>query len=160
MSSGTSPTRFTTAASALALVGCCCIVVAPLVLGATPAFRGNAVGSGVVGAVFAGYNRYMMRASGQPRLAAGLMTGSFGGWFIAAPLVYPVGSDSPTRGPLANTSSGRGSTATPSSTASSPTSGRGASQSSTSTRRTGRHSHTTLADARRSSLSLAGDVLA
>ena len=91
MSSGTSPTRFTTAASALALVGCCCIVVAPLVLGATPAFRGNAVGSGVVGAVFAGYNLYTMRASGHPCLAASLMTGSFGGWFIAAPLVYPVG---------------------------------------------------------------------
>ena len=91
MSSGTSPTRFTTAARALALVGCCCIVVAPLVLGATPAFRGNAVGSGVVGAVFAGYNLYTMRASGHPCLAAGLMTGSFGGWFIAAPLVYPVG---------------------------------------------------------------------
>lgn len=91
MSSGTSPTRFTTVASALALVGCCCIVVAPLVLGATPAFRGNAVGSGVVGAVFAGYNLYMMRASGQPRLAAGLMTATFGGWFIASPLVYPVG---------------------------------------------------------------------
>ena len=95
MSSGTSPTRFTTAASALALVGCCCIVVAPLVLGATPAFRGNAVGSGVVGAVFAGYNLYTVRASGQPRLAAGLMTAIFGGWFIASPLVYSLETFSP-----------------------------------------------------------------
>jgi len=149
-----------TAASALALVGCCCVVVAPLVLAATPAFRGNAVDSGVVGAVFAGYNRYTVRASGHPCLAAGLMTGIFGGWFIAAPLVSPVGPDSSTRGPPANTPSGRASTATPSSTASSPTSGRGASRSSTSTRRTDQHSHTTLADARRSSLSLADDVLA
>ena len=63
-------------------------------LAATSAFRGNAVGSGVVGAVFAGDNRYTVRASGHPCLAAGLTTGSFGGWFIAAPLVYPVGSDS------------------------------------------------------------------
>ena len=153
------PARFTTAASALALVGCCCIV-APLVLAATPAFRGNPVDSGVVGAVFAGYNRCTVRASVHPCLAAGLTTGSSGGWLIAAPLVYPIGSDSPTRGPPANTPSGRASTATPSSTASSPTSGRGASRFSTSTRRTGRHSYTTLADARRSSLSLADDVLA
>ena len=95
MSSGTSPTRFTTAASALALVGCCCIAVASLVLGATPAFRGNAVGSGVVGAVFAGYNLYTVRASGQPRLATGLMTAIFGGWFIASPLVYSLETFSP-----------------------------------------------------------------
>jgi hypothetical protein len=95
MSSGPSPTRFTTAVTALALVGCLCVIVAPVVFNTTAAFRGSVVGSAVVGAVFAGYNLYTVRAYGQPRLAAGLMTAVFGGWFIAAPLVYPVG-DVPT----------------------------------------------------------------
>ena len=41
--------------------------------------------------MFAGYNVYSVRAYGQPRLAAGVMTAIFGGWFVAAPLVYTVG---------------------------------------------------------------------
>lgn len=91
MDSHTSPARFTTAVTALALVGCLCVVIAPVVFGAPPAFRGSTVGSGVVGAVFAGYNLYTVRSYGQPRLAAGFLTTVFGCWFIAAPLVYPVG---------------------------------------------------------------------
>jgi uncharacterized membrane protein len=86
------PSRFTTGVCVIAIVGCLLVASAPLVLGAPAAFRGSVVASGLLGVVFAGYNAYSVRAYGQPRLAAGVMTAIFGGWFVAAPLVYTVGS--------------------------------------------------------------------
>jgi len=84
--------RFTTGVCVVAVLGCLLVASAPLVLGASAAFRGSVVASGLLGVVFAGYNAYSVRAYGQPRLAAGVMTAIFGGWFVAAPLVYTVGS--------------------------------------------------------------------
>jgi hypothetical protein len=91
MNRGPSPSRFSTAAAALALVGCLVAAVGPLVFDATVALRGSVVGSAVVGGIFAGYNLYAVRASGQPRLAAGVLTTLLGLWLIAAPLVYVAG---------------------------------------------------------------------
>jgi hypothetical protein len=85
------PSRFTTGVCVVAIVGCLLVASAPLVLGAPAAFRGSVVASGLLGVVFAGYNAYSVRAYGQPRLAADVMTAIFGGWFVAAPLVYTVG---------------------------------------------------------------------
>lgn len=89
---GVSPSRFTTGVCVVAVLGCLLVAGAPLVLGAPAAFRGSVVVSGLLGTVFASYNTYSIRAYGQPRLAAGVMTAVFGGWFVAAPLVYTVGS--------------------------------------------------------------------
>jgi len=82
------PTRFTAAASVVATVSALLAAASPLVLGGPQAFTGSVFGSGVVGAVFAGYNSLSVREYGQPRLAAAVVAAIFGLWLVAAPLQY------------------------------------------------------------------------
>jgi len=82
--------RFTTAAAVVALLGCPLAVVAPFTLNAAPGPRGGIAFSGLVGAVFAGYNLYAIVTEGRPQFAAAVMAAAFGTWLILAPLQYTV----------------------------------------------------------------------
>lgn len=82
------PSRFTTAAVALALLGCVVAFAAPLALGARPGPRGSIALSALVGAVFAGKNAADLRERGYPRFAAATMATALGAWLIVAPLQY------------------------------------------------------------------------
>lgn len=83
-------TRFTAAASLLAVVGAVGGGLAPfLVLGRTT-FSASILGVGALAAVFAGYNALSVLRDGQIRLAAVVMATLFGAWMLAAPLAYGV----------------------------------------------------------------------
>jgi hypothetical protein len=82
--------RFTTAAAVVALLGCPLAAVAPFTLNAAPGPRGGIAFSGLVGAVFAGYNLYAIVTEGRPQFAAAVMATAFGTWLILAPLQYTV----------------------------------------------------------------------
>jgi hypothetical protein len=76
------------AAGIVALVGCVVSTVTPLVAGASPAFVGSIVTSGLLGVVFVGQS---LRVSLAPSVPAATLTTVFGGWFVPAPLLYDVG---------------------------------------------------------------------
>lgn len=80
--------RFTTAAVALALLGCLVAFAAPVALYARPGPRGSIALSALVGAVFAGKNAADLRERGHPRFAAATMATALGAWLIVAPLQY------------------------------------------------------------------------
>lgn len=83
--------RFLSAAAVIALVGCLLATVTPLVAGASRAFVGSIVTSGLIGVVFAARNLQLYRQRGSPSIAAATLTTVFGGWFMLAPLLYDVG---------------------------------------------------------------------
>jgi hypothetical protein len=49
------------------------------------------VSSGLLGIVFAAQNLRLFRRDGAVALAPAVLTTTFGGWFMAAPLLYSVG---------------------------------------------------------------------
>lgn len=82
---------FLTAATLLALGGCLGAAVSPLVAGASAAYTGSITTSGVLGVVFASRSVQLFRETGAVSLPAAVLTTIFGGWFMAAPLLYEVG---------------------------------------------------------------------
>lgn len=80
--------RFTRAATVVALLGCLIAFVGPLALGAQPGARGSITLSAIVAAVFAVQNAQSVRDRGRPRFAAAVMATVLGTWLILAPLQY------------------------------------------------------------------------
>jgi hypothetical protein len=89
--SRTQSPRFLVISAALGLVGCLAAAAVPLVAGASAAFTGSIVSSGLLGLVFAGRNLQLLRETGRVSLPAAVLTTIFGGWFMLAPLLYDVG---------------------------------------------------------------------
>ncbi len=87
-----SASRFRSAVGVVAVAAAVGGAAVPLVVGAGGAFRGAIVGSGLLAAVFAGYNAYSVVVDGVPRFAASVVAGVIGLWLIAAPLTYDVGT--------------------------------------------------------------------
>jgi hypothetical protein len=85
------PSLFLRGSAAIALVGCLLAAATPLATGASTAFVGSIVTSGVLGVVFAGRNLQLLRDRGRVSLPAATLTLIFGGWFMVAPLLYDVG---------------------------------------------------------------------
>jgi len=83
--------RFLRASAVIALLGCLLAAVTPLVAGASTAFTGSIVTSGVLGVVFAARNLQLLQRRGRASLPAATLTLIFGGWFMLAPLLYDVG---------------------------------------------------------------------
>jgi hypothetical protein len=81
---------FVTAGGYLTLVGCLLATATPVAAGASTAFTGSLVTSGLLGTVFAARNLQCVRA-GAVALAPAVLSTVFGGWFMAAPLLYDVG---------------------------------------------------------------------
>ena len=82
---------FLTAATLLALVGALGAALSPIIAGASAAYTGSISTSGVLGVVFAGRSVQLYRATEIISLPAAVLTTIFGGWFMAAPLLYDVG---------------------------------------------------------------------
>ena len=79
------------AAAAVGVVGTSLATLTPIVGGAPRAFVGSVVTSGLIGLVFAGQNALVYRRHSTVSLPAATLTTIFGGWFMAAPLIYDVG---------------------------------------------------------------------
>jgi hypothetical protein len=84
-------TTFLSASAVVALLGCLLVTATPVVAGASSAFLGSIVTSGLLGVVFAGQNLRLYRARSAPSVPAATLTTIFGGWFMLAPLLYDVG---------------------------------------------------------------------
>lgn len=84
-------TPFLTAAAVVALLGCLLATATPVVAGASRAFLGSIVTSGLLGVVFAVQNLRLYRLYASPSVPAATLTTIFGGWFMLAPLIYDVG---------------------------------------------------------------------
>lgn len=82
---------FLLAGAVLAVVGCLVATVTPLVAGASTAYTGSLVTSGLLGTVFAVQNLRLFRRDGAVALAPAVLTVLFGVWFLLAPLLYDVG---------------------------------------------------------------------
>jgi len=82
---------FLSAAGILAVTGTVLATVTPILAGAPRAFIGSVVTSGLLGLVFAGQNALVFRNQGRVSPPAAVVTTVFGGWFMAAPLLYDVG---------------------------------------------------------------------
>jgi hypothetical protein len=82
---------FLLAGAALAVVGCLLATATPLVAGASTAYTGSLVTSGLLGTVFAVQNLRLFRRDGAVALAPAVLTVLFGVWFLLAPLLYDVG---------------------------------------------------------------------
>jgi hypothetical protein len=82
---------FLTVAALICVAGCVAAAATPIVAGASAAFTGSITASGVLGVVFAGRNAQLYRASGVVSLPPAVLTTVFGGWFMAAPLLYDAG---------------------------------------------------------------------
>lgn len=82
---------FLQASAAIAAVGCLLATVTPLVAGASTAFTGSVVTSGLLATVFAGRSIQLLRDRGRVSLPPATLTLVFGGWFLVAPLLYDVG---------------------------------------------------------------------
>jgi len=82
---------FLVAGGVIGVVGCLLAGLTPLVGGASPAFTGSVVSSSLLGVVFAAQNLRLLRRNGDVALAPAALTTVFGGWFMAAPLLYDVG---------------------------------------------------------------------
>lgn len=89
--SDTSSSRFLVASTAIGVVGCLAAAVTPIVTGASAAFTGSVATSGLLGIVFAAQGVRLLRTTGQLSLPPAVLTTVFGGWFMAAPLLYDVG---------------------------------------------------------------------
>lgn len=84
-------TAFLSASAVVALLGCLLVTVTPIVAGASRAFLGSIVTSGLLGVVFAAQNLWLYRVRSAPSVPAATLTTVFGVWFMAAPLLYDVG---------------------------------------------------------------------
>jgi hypothetical protein len=89
--SSTHSPAFLRASAVVALLGCVLVTVTPGVAGASRAFLGSIVTSGLLGLVFAGQNLRLYRRQSRPSIPAATLTTIFGGWFMLAPLLYDVG---------------------------------------------------------------------
>ncbi|ERH00923.1 MAG: hypothetical protein J07HN6_02552 [Halonotius sp. J07HN6] len=87
----TESNTFLTAATLLALAGCLGAAVSPVIAGASAAYTGSITTSGVLGVVFAGRSVQLFRETGAVSLPGAVLTTIFGGWFMAAPLLYDAG---------------------------------------------------------------------
>jgi hypothetical protein len=85
------PTAFLSASATIGLLGCALATATPLAVGASAAFTGSIVTSGVLGVVFAARNLQLLRDYGRISLPAATLTLLFGGWFMLAPLLYDSG---------------------------------------------------------------------
>lgn len=85
------PSPFLSASAAVGLVGCVLATATPLATGASAAFTGSIVTSGVLGIVFAARNLQLLRGHERVSLPAATLTLIFGGWFMLAPLLYDPG---------------------------------------------------------------------
>ena len=82
---------FLRASATIAAVGCLLATATPLVADASTAFTGSIVTSGLLATVFAGRSVQLLRDRERVSLPAATLTLVFGGWFLAAPLLYDVG---------------------------------------------------------------------
>lgn len=82
---------FLSASAAAVVLGVAVAAVTPLAAGADAAFRGSIVTSAVLGLVFGGQHLRRFRRDGRPHLPGAVVSTVFGGWFMAAPLLYDVG---------------------------------------------------------------------
>ena len=82
---------FLRVATLICVAGCLGAAVTPIVAGASAAYTGSITTSGVLGVVFAGRGVQLYRATESVSLPAAVLTTIFGGWFMAAPLLYDVG---------------------------------------------------------------------
>lgn len=89
--SSTHDPAFLRVSAVVALLGCVLVTVTPGVAGASRAFLGSIVTSGLLGLVFAGQNLRLYRRRSRPSIPAATLTTIFGGWFMLAPLLYDVG---------------------------------------------------------------------
>ena len=89
--SSTQSTTFLRVSAVVALAGCALVTVTPVIAGASRAFLGSIVTSGLLGLVFAGQNLRLYRLQSTPSIPAATLTTIFGGWFMLAPLLYDVG---------------------------------------------------------------------
>jgi hypothetical protein len=80
--------RFLLACAAAATVGCLLATATPIVAGASAAFTGSVVTSGLLGTLFAVQNFRLFRRDRAVALAPAVLTVVFGVWFMAAPLLY------------------------------------------------------------------------
>ncbi|MXR43270.1 hypothetical protein GRX01_18265 [Halobaculum sp. WSA2] len=80
--------RFLLACAAVATVGCLLATATPIVAGASAAFTGSVVTSGLLGTLFAVQNLRLFRRDRAVALAPAALTVVFGVWFMAAPLLY------------------------------------------------------------------------
>jgi hypothetical protein len=85
------PSTFLSASAAIGLLGCVLATATPLAAGASAAFSGSIVTSGILGIVFAARNLQLLRDHGRVSLPAATLTLLFGGWFMLAPLLYDPG---------------------------------------------------------------------
>jgi hypothetical protein len=90
--------RFLSAAAVVGVLGCVAAAATPLAAGASAAFSGSVVTSGVLGVVFAARNVQLLRARGRVSLPPAVLTTLFGGWFMLAPLLYTEVGFLPTAG--------------------------------------------------------------
>lgn len=89
--SGSEPSAFLSASAVIGLLGCVLAAATPPATGASAAFTGSIVTSGVLGIVFATRNLQLLRGHGRVSLPAATLTLIFGGWFMLAPLLYDPG---------------------------------------------------------------------
>jgi hypothetical protein len=82
---------FLLACGAVAVLGSVVATATPLVAGASAAFTGSVVTSGLLGTLFAVQNLRLFRRDGAVALAPAVLTVLFGVWFMLAPLLYDVG---------------------------------------------------------------------
>lgn len=85
------PSSFLSVSAVIALLGCVLAAATPLAVGASAAFSGSVVTSGVLDVVFAARNLQLLRGKGRVSLPAAVLTLIFGVWFMLAPLLYDVG---------------------------------------------------------------------
>jgi hypothetical protein len=83
--------RFLRAGAVVAVVGTVLATVTPMAAGASAAFTGSIVTSGLLGLVFAGRNLQLFERTGRVDAPAAVLTLVFGLWFMLAPLLYDVG---------------------------------------------------------------------
>lgn len=80
--------RFLLACGVAATLGCLLASVTPIAAGASAAFTGSVVTSGLLGTLFAVQNLRLFRRDRAVALAPAALTLVFGVWFMAAPLLY------------------------------------------------------------------------
>ncbi|WP_182013183.1 hypothetical protein [Haloquadratum walsbyi] len=82
---------FLLTSAVIGVIGCLLAGVTPLIGGSSTAFTGSIVSSSLLGLVFAVQSLRLLRRDGVVALAPAVLTTIFGGWFMAAPLLYDVG---------------------------------------------------------------------
>jgi len=83
--------RFLRAGAVAAVVGTLLATVTPVAAGASAAFTGSVVTSGLLGLVFAARSLQLFKRTGRVDPPAAVLTLVFGLWFMLAPLLYDVG---------------------------------------------------------------------